>query len=101
MPLYGIVGPGPNIINIYFLFVFKIHFPIPLTHFPISHFPSSTFLSKLMPSSLFFSIRVHLRQQSTSTDPPLVLHGSTHFQNQRLERSYKRLLQTSTCTFAC
>ncbi|KAL1085604.1 hypothetical protein V6Z11_D08G061000 [Gossypium hirsutum] len=53
-----------------------------------------------MPSSLFFSIRVHLRQQSTSTDPPLVLHGSTHFQNQRLERSYKRLLQTSTCTFA-
>ncbi|TYG45852.1 hypothetical protein ES288_D11G208600v1 [Gossypium darwinii] len=40
----------------------------------------------------FFSIRVHFRHQSTSADPPPVLHASTHFQNHRLERSYKRLL---------
>ncbi|KAL1062475.1 hypothetical protein V6Z11_D13G082800 [Gossypium hirsutum] len=32
---------------------------------------------------------IHLQ---SSVDPPPVLHGSTHFQNQRLEQSYKHLL---------
>ncbi|XP_040942847.1 fatty acid oxidation complex subunit alpha [Gossypium hirsutum] len=44
------------------------------------------------PFFLNSKINLHLQHQSTSTDPPPVLHGSTHFQNQRLERSYKRLL---------
>ncbi|KAK8314748.1 hypothetical protein V6Z12_D01G191800 [Gossypium hirsutum] len=51
--------------------------------------PCPTFL---FPFSLNSKINFHLRHQSTSTDPPPILHGSTHFQNQRLERSYKRLL---------
>ncbi|XP_052489983.1 uncharacterized protein LOC105798547 isoform X2 [Gossypium raimondii] len=67
--------------------VFNTHFPFPL-------FPKSESLTPtaLLPFFLNSKINLHLRHQSTSTDPPPVLHGSTHFQNQRLEGSYKRLL---------
>ncbi|TYH67741.1 hypothetical protein ES332_D06G209300v1 [Gossypium tomentosum] len=69
------------------LFVFNAISPFP---FPLFHVPPIK-IPKLVASSLFSQFE---NQPSPSpppihlTDPPPVLHGSTQFQNQRLERCF-------------
>ncbi|TYG54637.1 hypothetical protein ES288_D09G206000v1 [Gossypium darwinii] len=57
----------------------NLPFPFPLFHVPPIKIP------KPVPSSLFSPIR---KSTFSSADPPPILHGSTQFQNQRLERCF-------------